>query len=533
MTIPTDTALSRIVQSEHVIPLSKRDFGYLQVVLSEFELHRTSLARVEAGRLLKVAIPDDPPTIVRGEGKREIESQARAEGSPGVASLQTKLDEFESNPNLLAYRFDCSEWPMRFANGGVLPVIHLDGRDYFLMFYRDIFPIGWNIANGASDNTEEWLDPSRIIQREFGEEVLMCDPVAKRLFIHSPPGDTKPVGFHEDAIKLWSKKWPELAQFEKVPMPLKWIDGPDAVHVSFRGRSHDSKGVFLSVTPPDHGIEVDRVGLVRLSGDIRFLDGEIVKETLMNHVVGLFDVKCFHGLSGNHFLPDRVFFDGQEHDPQQLENAIRQFLNHVQSSGLRRPDQVQDYQQASERFNLCPITRAVIKRYFEWLKQDQQRPPQQPGSSSPTKPRDGRPPEVFISHRSTHVSHARALHDYLTNLGHSVFFSDETLASGGTSDYERAIGQALDQSKVLVLLALDPKDLESGWVDFEWKAFNCELLSGRKKGEMFTLLHDVNIDQLPVALRIRQSIKYSPTSPFDSFDNLYRYLGPALAKSNG
>jgi hypothetical protein len=75
VTIPT-TAISRIVMSEHVCPLSKRDFGYLQVVLSEFELHRE-----EHGRHLRVHLPDDPPTIVGREGKREIESQSRAEDS--------------------------------------------------------------------------------------------------------------------------------------------------------------------------------------------------------------------------------------------------------------------------------------------------------------------------------------------------------------------------------------------------------------------------------------------------------------------
>lgn len=523
MTNLPSTAISRIVRSEHVCPLSRRDFGYLQAVLTEFELHRE-----EHGRHLRLNLPDDPLTIVRGEGKREIESQSRTNGAPGAALLQQRLSEFETNPNLLAYRFDCSDWPMRFANGGVLPVIHLDGRDYFLMFYRDIFPIGWNIANGASDNTEEWLDPTRIIQREFGEELLMCDPVARRIFIHDPPGPARPVGFHEDAIRAWTKKWPELEQFELVPMPLKWIDGPDSVRVRFRDREENSKGVFLSVTPPDHGIEVDRVALVRLSGDIRFLDGEMVKETLFNHVVGLFDVQTFQHRNQNEFRPDRVFFDGQEFDPRQLGETIQQYLKHVHESGLRREDQIADYRDAKEKFDLCPITHAVINRYFDWLKQDQQRSSLRADSISMPPLKDQCPSDVFISHRSTHVSHARALHDYLKNLGHTVFFSDESLAKMGESDYERSIGKALDQSRVLILLALDPTDLESGWVDFEWKAFHCELLSGRKNGQIFTLLHDVNIDQLPLPLRSRQSIKYSPTSPFDSFDNLYRYLGPAL-----
>lgn len=68
-------------------------------------------------------------------------------------------------------------------------------------------------------------------------------------------------------------------------------------------------------------------------------------------------------------------------------------------------------------------------------------------------------------------------------------------------------------------------------MDFEWKAFHCELLSQRKQGDLFTLLHNVSMSDLPLALRTRQSIPYSVASPQDSFENLYRYLGPALNKS--
>jgi hypothetical protein len=522
------TVYSRIANSEHVRPLSKRDFGYLQVVLSSFELHRR-----RHGRRLQIELPVDPQTIIAGTGKRCIEHEARSGQAPGVRDLERQLAEFEQNANLLGCRFECADWPMRFANGGVLPVIQLDGRDYFLMFYRDIFPIGWNIANGASDNTDEWLDPTRIIQREFGEELLLCDPTARRLFIYDPPGPARPVGFHEDAIQAWSRKRPDLAGYERVPMPLKWIDGPDSVRVTFRDRVHECDGVFLSVTPADHGIEVDRVALIRLSGDVRFLDGEIVEETLLNHVVGLFETSALEGdrLASAEFKPDRVFFNGQEFDPGQLEGAIAQYLRHVEASGLRRDDQVADYARAEPRFDLCPISRAVIERYFEWRKLDQQERPPQP--VVPAAPRDGRPFDVFISHRSTNVGHARALHDYLSGQGHSVFFSDETLAQGGESDYGRAIGRALDQARILILLALDPADLESGWVDFEWKAFHCELLSGRKQGHIFTFLHNVGVNQLPLPLRSRQSINFSPTSQYDSFENLYRYVGPALASGRG
>lgn len=525
MTSSPDSVFSRLVISQHVRQLSKLNLGYLQVILSEFSLHRRG-----RGKHLEVRIEGDPQIVTNRDGKRAIEALARADGAPGLAAMESQLAEFAESSSLTSCRVDCSNWPMRFANGGVLPVIHLSGVDYFLMFYRDIFPIGWNIANGASDDAEEWLDPTRIIEREFGEEVLLCDPTAKRLFVHDPPGLSRSFGFHDQAIAAWTRRWLELARFEHVPMPLKWIDGPDSVTVTFRGRTESHHGVFLSVTPPDHGIEVDRVALIRLSGDIRVLDGECANDLLFNHVVGLFEVKKFQPLlSGQNFLPDRVFYDGKEFSPDRMPHVIEHYLDETRQKSLRTPEQITEYQQAEVRFDLCPISRAVIQRYFGWLSEDQQGNSR--SSQAHTMAPRGEPAEVFISHRSTNVSHARALHDYLRQRGVRVFFSDETLATQGDSDYARAIGQALDEARVLVLLAMAPEDLNSGWVDFEWKSFHCELLSDRKKGQLFSLLHNVSVEQLPLPLRSRQVLSYNPAAPFESFDNLFRFLKPALAAS--
>lgn len=517
-----DSVYARICDTPHVLRLSKQNLGYLQVVLSEFSLHRR-----DRGKHLEVRIPNDPQVIRSGDGKRTIEHEARAPRTSGLKSLERELAEFEENGLVTSRVIDCANWPMRFANGGVLPVVQLGGKDYFLMFYRDIFPVGWNIANGASDDTDEWLDPTRIIQREFGEEVLFCDPTAKRLFIHDPPGPARSFGFHDEAIATWTERWLEIERFERTPMPLKWIEGPDSVTVTFRGRTESHHGVFLSVTPEDHGIEVDRVALIRLNGNIRVLDGEGFNGKLFNHVVGLFEVQSFFKqLKGQTFKPDRVFHDGKEFNPDQLQKVIDSYLSQVRKDRLRSSKQVADFERTRRRFNLCPISRAVAERYQRWLNKD----PRGEGNSVRGMPStlDHERADVFISHRSTNVQHARALHDFLEQRGHRVFFSDETLAKRGESDYARTIGQALDQARVLILLAMAPEDFHSGWVDYEWKAFHNELLSGRKKGEIFSLLSNVSIDQLPLLLRSRQSVPYQPNMQFDSFHNLYRFVSRAL-----
>lgn len=524
-TVFAELSQTSSIPSSPIRPLSQRSIGYLQVVVSEF-----SLTREGRGLRLGVSIPDDPLTLIDGRGKRDLEAAARARPVSGKHELQRSLDEFHSNSNLLGYRFDCSNWPMRFANGGVLPVIQLEGDDYFLMFYRDIFPIGWNIANGASDNTDEWLDPGRIILREFGEEVLIFDPTASRFHIYEPPGSARPLGFHEEALAAWIAIRPELSDFERAPIPLKWIEGPDAVDVQFGGRRQPTKQVFLNVLPEDQGIEVDRIALIRLHEDARFLCGEIFNNQLCNQMVGLFHVERVRELfDGNAFHPDYIDFDGNRYPREELEKLRDTSLDGLRSRGLRRDDQVAFYDQASVKFNFCPITRSMIKRYYEWERSGEKAPSSTIALKRPTE-QPGGANEIFISHRSTHVDHARALHDFLKSKGHSVFFSDESLAAKGESDYERAISHALDQARCLILLALDPKDLQSGWVDFEWKAFHCELLSQRKQGDLFTLLQNVSMSDLPLALRTRQSIPYSLASPQDSFENLYRYLGPALNK---
>ncbi len=65
--------------------------------------------------------------------------------------------------------------PLRWASGGVLPVATFKNKEWFLLFFRDIKPRGWNVANGASENMAEFHDLSRLIEREATEEVVVLD----------------------------------------------------------------------------------------------------------------------------------------------------------------------------------------------------------------------------------------------------------------------------------------------------------------------------------------------------------------------
>jgi hypothetical protein len=73
------------------------------------------------------------------------------------------------------YALGLDNFPLRWASGGVLSVIRINGKDglWTPFFFRDISPIGWNIALGSSESDNELNNPSSLLMREFLEETLI------------------------------------------------------------------------------------------------------------------------------------------------------------------------------------------------------------------------------------------------------------------------------------------------------------------------------------------------------------------------
>ncbi|MFX1532695.1 MAG: hypothetical protein ACFFDI_00515 [Promethearchaeota archaeon] len=67
------------------------------------------------------------------------------------------------------------ETPLRWSSGGVLPFVEYKEKTWVLLFFRDIPPIGLNVANGASEIKEDYKDIHKLIAREFSEEVMLLD----------------------------------------------------------------------------------------------------------------------------------------------------------------------------------------------------------------------------------------------------------------------------------------------------------------------------------------------------------------------
>lgn len=516
--------MKRLENKPNISKLSRVWRGYLQVLLPEF-----SLIKEKEGRRLEVAVTEEHFAITDGRGKHDFAQALDEEAGNARILIERELTSFAADPKLQGYRFDASACPFRYANGGVLPIIRIDSEDYFCLIYRDIFPIGWNIANGASDSLDELLDPGRVALREFGEELIIFDESDEQhpvIYTFDPGEENRLPGYQDEAIEAWSRIRPQL-QREKCtlrPMPFKWIEGPDQVSVTLQDRHRVTGGYFLNITPQDNAIEVDRFALINLKGNIGILDGEILLGELYNRLIGLFKVATFDRRSETrNFVPDRYFHSGKVGELKDFGPALEKSIMAV--GELRSTAQLAEYQDHQHKLDLCPITRAVIGRYFEWGRA---------GDLAPKSPqlRGAERCQIFISHRSVNAALAYRLFQFLSGQDYQVFFSPESLAHMGESNYAAFINKALDQAECLVVLATNAEDFQSGWVDYEWTSFLNEINGGRKKkGQLFTFVHNVSVNELPYALRSRQMISFNSAAPEPGFDQLARFINEGFRRT--
>ncbi len=125
--------------------------------------------------------------------------------------------------------------------------------------------------------------------------------------------------------------------------------------------------------------------------------------------------------------------------------------------------------------------------------------------------------EIFISYKHTDENGlmtedfkiAHQLYDLLTKNGYSVFYSKESLQKIGSSRYKNDIDEALDRTKILIVVLTKAEYARSEWVQYEWDSFFNDILSGVKpEGKLFTLTKDVSITALPRTLRNVQNFIY-------------------------
>ncbi len=254
---------------------------FVQVLIDKF-----TLTREGNGKCLEIEIGNNLNAIRDPKSRNELNKFINEEYKNIERPWLIKLGEFETDNNFLSYRFETSPFTFRYANGGVLPIMKIKDVEYFCLFYRAIFPVGWNIANGASNNIKDIRNPERIVRREFSEEFIIADhsivsnndqdkkePV---LYVYDTNNPETMSGTQELAIKLWKDRLQKysLENYTRASIPVKWIEGEDSLKIKYIEENLKHDDLFVNITPDDNAIEIDKIALINLTGDFSFYDGE-------------------------------------------------------------------------------------------------------------------------------------------------------------------------------------------------------------------------------------------------------------------
>ncbi len=498
----------------------------VQSLLTQFELVRDG-----SGARLIVRLDESTPAIRLRESKTEVRRWGLAfpDWRTKAVSYQRDLDRFLLEGIGERYPFDDPEFCFRYVSGGTLPVVRLTGHDYYCLFYRDVFPIGWNIANGGSDTRDELLHPVEAIERELREELIAVDPRGKRRYVFARDAGL-PVDHPQFAVarRIWQERVcrrGDFARFDELQeeaVVLKWLKGPDAVDVIFAHGEGEAKkeeppvttrDCFLSITTEDFGIEIDRVAKIKIDENTILCDGEIIGRRLANRPIGLFEVdKMNRGvLAGEQeFIPDLFFHDAL---PSRLGKELRAVVEREIRDDMltfRSPKETDEFDQCPAKYKLCPVTERIIGRYANAPAADE-------ATALSTDV------EVFITYGGAAEERAKDVYQYLENQLHTrAFFAPEKVRR---MDFQEEIDDALESARVLIAVATAPDQLRRRWPKYEYSAFHKDFCGGVKPvAHIISFIAGFGIEQLPLMLRSYTVIQCDPADWQRSLPELAKYV---------
>ncbi len=148
------------------------------------------------------------------------------------------------------------------------------------------------------------------------------------------------------------------------------------------------------------------------------------------------------------------------------------------------------------------------------------------------------PYDIFICFKDSDKEHhiertndsinAQELYTALTEKGYKVFFSRITLKDKVAEQYEPYIYNALKTSKVMIVYGEKAEYFNSTWMKNEWKRFANKIANKEKhKNSLIVVYKDMNVADLPLALKTRQCLNYADLK---FFINLEKHIEKVIAE---
>ncbi len=306
------------------------DFAF--EILTCFDLKNWTLENKGEGIRFQADISNANYGIYNNQGKEFLRKEFKdldklAEADRTILSY---LDGIREN-NLELSEF-YPRVPIRWASAGYLARVEWNKRSWIMLFFRDLEPVGWNVANGASENAEELVSLDKVVDREFAEEtvILEDDPKGyvdesaggyktknKDKVLHSPsfvsligkrhgldPARWQVAAHRElrrklDYLTIDDSKKEEIDIRVKSPSPfrIKVLDGK---------KNFESEGFVSTINPFEFGTEAIKVCSFDLKPEWQIMDGEVSEggKKLIRRPVGLFRYKWLKDVFDNNQLLD-------------------------------------------------------------------------------------------------------------------------------------------------------------------------------------------------------------------------------------
>jgi hypothetical protein len=246
---------------------------------------------------LIIDIRDESCGIYNNAGKLFLELHYLTRKSvPNLVDQSKKLESYISSDKLGEKEFQFNI-PFRWTSGGILPIAQYKEKEWFVLFSRDINPVGLNIANGASENKEEYKNLFKLMYREFGEELILLDRepewndprvVKQKLFRYLSEQQDRLIKQEE-----FANEHQEMRRLHD-EISIEYCNGPEIEHIktpfevqisyyddNLKESTNTIQNIIFNVNPTEFGIDICYIAKFKMEDDDYLLDGEIWNDELL------------------------------------------------------------------------------------------------------------------------------------------------------------------------------------------------------------------------------------------------------------